>query len=352
MRRGEPTSAFVRSRLERLLRPSLVFLGFWLVVQVALHLFDIGGAAGPRLVGETRLLRGMYPPAATLPFGPLWFLGFYLVVVCVAPATIWLHRRYRWWVPAFMVVGAIVVDIVGFGADLHRVPLPERGVRAAAPAPARALLRRRDVRAAAAEGVLGDGGRRARWPRPDDHAVGVRAVRFGPVRLVPRHRPLPQELARHRRGVRLERLPAHGLLPAGGHLVDRRRDAAPPDAHPLARTPSSLEGDDLPERRDHDAVPVAHDRVLRRPARPVADRRRAPAGQHRCLVAAPPGRSSACRRWCSPASWRSSDGSNGLSGVLPQRESRIRLQVSDPRMPIPFGRLGYSEGATAWCAKR
>ena len=32
-RRGEPTSAFVRSRLERLLRPSLVFLGFWLVVQ-------------------------------------------------------------------------------------------------------------------------------------------------------------------------------------------------------------------------------------------------------------------------------------------------------------------------------
>jgi len=91
-RRGEPTSAFVRSRLERLLRPSLVFLGFWLIVQVALHLFGVGGAAGPRLVGETRLLRGMYPPAATLPFGPLWFLGFYLVVVCIAPATIWLHR--------------------------------------------------------------------------------------------------------------------------------------------------------------------------------------------------------------------------------------------------------------------
>ena len=119
VRRGEPTSAFVRSRLERLLRPSLVFLGFWLVVQVSLHLFDIGGAAGPRLVGETRLLRGMYPPAATLPFGPLWFLGFYFVVVCIAPATIWLHRRYRWWVPAFMVAGAVVVDIVGFGADLH-----------------------------------------------------------------------------------------------------------------------------------------------------------------------------------------------------------------------------------------
>ncbi len=120
-RRGEPTSAFVRSRLERLLRPSLVFLGFWLIVQVALHVFDVGGAAGPRLVGETRLLRGMYPPAATLPFGPLWFLGSYIVVVCIAPATIWLHRRFRWWVPAVMALGAIVVDIVGFGADLDRL---------------------------------------------------------------------------------------------------------------------------------------------------------------------------------------------------------------------------------------
>jgi hypothetical protein len=35
------------------------------------------------------------------------------------------------------------------------------------------------------------------------------------------------------------------------------------------------------------AVPVAHDGVLRRPARPVAVGRRAPAGQHRCLVVAP-----------------------------------------------------------------
>jgi fucose 4-O-acetylase-like acetyltransferase len=118
-RRGERTSLFVRTRVERLLRPSLVFLGFWLVVQIALHLFDVGGAAGPRLVDGTRLLRGIYPPAATLPFGPLWFLGFYLVVVCVAPVTIALHRRFRWWVPAVMVAGAVVVDVVGFGADLH-----------------------------------------------------------------------------------------------------------------------------------------------------------------------------------------------------------------------------------------
>ncbi|HEY7659839.1 MAG TPA: acyltransferase [Actinomycetota bacterium] len=118
-RKGKTTGAFVRGRVERLLRPSLVFLGFWLVVQVALHLLDVGRATGPELVGETRLLRGMYPPAATLPFGPLWFLGFYLVVVCIAPLTIALHHRFRWWVPAVMVAGAVLVDLVGFGADLH-----------------------------------------------------------------------------------------------------------------------------------------------------------------------------------------------------------------------------------------
>src|SRR4029453_971863 len=61
-RRGEPTSAFVRSRLERLLRPSLVFLGFWLIVQVALHLFDVGGAAGAR--------RGVAAAGAPRPHPP------------------------------------------------------------------------------------------------------------------------------------------------------------------------------------------------------------------------------------------------------------------------------------------
>ena len=120
-RRGETSGAFVRSRLERLLRPSLVFLGVWLVVQVALHLLDAGGPAGPRIGDQTRLLRGMYPPAATLPFGPLWFLAVYLVVVCIAPAMVALHRRFRWWVPAAMVAGTIVVDVIGFGADLDRL---------------------------------------------------------------------------------------------------------------------------------------------------------------------------------------------------------------------------------------
>jgi fucose 4-O-acetylase-like acetyltransferase len=120
-RRGEATGAFVRSRIRRLLRPSLVFLGIWVAIQVALHLADIGSSTGPTLWGETKLLRGTQPPAATLPFGPLWFLAVYLVVVSISPWTIALHRRFRLWIPAAMIAGTIAVDLIGFGWGLHGV---------------------------------------------------------------------------------------------------------------------------------------------------------------------------------------------------------------------------------------
>jgi len=114
-RRGASTWAFIRSREERLLKPSLVFLGLWLVIQVFLHLADIGAATGPTLWDGTKLLRGMRPPGATIPFGPLWFLAVYMIVVAIAPVTIRLHRRFGLWVPAAMILGTIVVDVVGFG---------------------------------------------------------------------------------------------------------------------------------------------------------------------------------------------------------------------------------------------
>ena len=113
-RKGRSTGSFVRSRLERLLRPSIVFLGIWAVVQITLHLADVGAPTGPRLWGDTTLLRGMKPPGATIPFGPLWFLAVYLVVVVIAPVTIRLHRRFGLWVPLAMGVGAAVVDLIAF----------------------------------------------------------------------------------------------------------------------------------------------------------------------------------------------------------------------------------------------
>jgi fucose 4-O-acetylase-like acetyltransferase len=114
-RRGGSTWSFVRSREARLLRPSLVFLGVWAVVEVILHIADVGRATGPPLWGDTRLLRWNLPPGSTLPFGPLWFLAVYVIVVAISPATVWLHRRFRLWVPAVMIVGTIVVDVVAFG---------------------------------------------------------------------------------------------------------------------------------------------------------------------------------------------------------------------------------------------
>jgi peptidoglycan/LPS O-acetylase OafA/YrhL len=113
-RKGESTWSFIRGRLERLLRPSIVFLGLWAGVQVILHLADVGAPTGPRLWGDTTLLRGMKPPGATIPFGPLWFLGVYLVVVVIAPGTVWLHRRFGLWVPLVMGLGAAAADLVAF----------------------------------------------------------------------------------------------------------------------------------------------------------------------------------------------------------------------------------------------
>jgi len=113
-RRGDTTWTFVKSRWDRLLAPSLVFLGVWTAAQIVLHVADVGRPAGPVLWGGTRLLRGMRPPGATIPFGPLWFLAVYLVVVSLSPLTIRLHRRFRLWVPAAMVAGAFVADGVGF----------------------------------------------------------------------------------------------------------------------------------------------------------------------------------------------------------------------------------------------
>jgi fucose 4-O-acetylase-like acetyltransferase len=106
-RKGESTASWMRTRLARLLRPSLIFLAVWVVIQVILHVGDIGA--------PTRsFLRGMHPPGATVPFGPLWFLAVYMAVIIVSPPMIWLHRRFGLAVPVIMLVGAVLADAIGF----------------------------------------------------------------------------------------------------------------------------------------------------------------------------------------------------------------------------------------------
>jgi Acyltransferase family len=120
-RRGDADARFVKTRVMRLLRPSLVFFAVWSAVIIAMHLLDVGAPTGPRIWDGTRLLRLFLPPGATLPFGPLWFLAVYLVVVCIAPWMVDLHRRFRWWVPAVMVAGACVADVIGFELGISPV---------------------------------------------------------------------------------------------------------------------------------------------------------------------------------------------------------------------------------------
>jgi fucose 4-O-acetylase-like acetyltransferase len=112
-RRGDSLRTFIGARVRRLLVPSLVLVAVWGAVQVILHITDTGATTGPR-IADLALLRGVRPPGQTIPFGPLWFLGVYLVVVCISPLTVALHRRFRWWVPAVMVVGTVGADAVGF----------------------------------------------------------------------------------------------------------------------------------------------------------------------------------------------------------------------------------------------
>jgi len=114
-RRGGSTGRFLRTRMARLLKPTLVFIGVWIVIEVALHVADCCG---------TGLFRGVKAPPATVPFGPLWFIGVYIVVVLVSPLTIRLHRRFGVVVPVVLLLAAVTGDAFGFigGVSAARVP--------------------------------------------------------------------------------------------------------------------------------------------------------------------------------------------------------------------------------------
>ncbi|MFQ5948057.1 MAG: acyltransferase family protein [Acidimicrobiia bacterium] len=99
--RGDSYRDYLRRRLNRLLKPAVVFLAVWIGIEVVLHLTDTGASG---------LFRGTF-----LPFGPLWFLGVYGVVVAVAPLMLWLHRHWGVAVLVALAGSVAVVDVVRFG---------------------------------------------------------------------------------------------------------------------------------------------------------------------------------------------------------------------------------------------
>ncbi|WP_219415362.1 acyltransferase family protein [Pseudonocardia nigra] len=94
--------AFLRHRLDRLLRPSAAFLAVWAVVEAVL-LAVVPGYPGVFSYG-------------LIVVTPLWFLAAYVGVVLLVPLTARAHRRAP--VAAVAVLGAAVVavDAARFGA--------------------------------------------------------------------------------------------------------------------------------------------------------------------------------------------------------------------------------------------
>ncbi|MEV4427686.1 acyltransferase [Streptomyces sp. NPDC049602] len=97
-------AAFLRARLQRLLRPTMVFVGVW--GAAALVLQSSGGDGG---------LTGV---ALRLVTQPLWFIGIYLAMVACTPPLLRLHERWGWGAFGALVGGAVAVDVLRFAADV------------------------------------------------------------------------------------------------------------------------------------------------------------------------------------------------------------------------------------------
>jgi len=104
MRRGESLLAFWRTRLTRLLNPTIIFLGVWFIILLVLAIF---------LPGVARLVR-----CSILVFGPLWFLAVYIIVVLATPVMYKLHRLYHIWLIIALVTLTIIVDIIRFWLNI------------------------------------------------------------------------------------------------------------------------------------------------------------------------------------------------------------------------------------------
>jgi len=94
--------AYLRTRLVRLLTPTIVFMAVWLVVGIVAEALPLP---------EPNVVEG----AADVVALPLWFLGLYVVVVALAPPLWRLHKHLRGWVLVFLIVGAVTVDVLVHG---------------------------------------------------------------------------------------------------------------------------------------------------------------------------------------------------------------------------------------------
>ncbi|MEU9704401.1 acyltransferase [Streptomyces sp. NPDC047981] len=97
-------AAFLRARLQRLLRPTMVFVAVWGAAALVIQLLGADG--------------GLTGVALRLVTQPLWFIGIYLAMVAFTPPLVKLHERWGWGAFGALVGGAVAVDVLRFAFDV------------------------------------------------------------------------------------------------------------------------------------------------------------------------------------------------------------------------------------------
>ena len=100
-RDGRPYADWVRARLVRLGAPVVPLLVTWLVLASTAYTLGVPWST-LRLASQVALV-------------PTWFLAAYVLVVAVAPATLALWKRWRWWSVLIGLTLSLAVDAVSIG---------------------------------------------------------------------------------------------------------------------------------------------------------------------------------------------------------------------------------------------
>ena len=106
-RRGIGYAGFLQGRINRMMRPTAVFLGITVVVVATLDALNLAD--------------DIVFPVATLITGPLWFLGVYMIVVALAPVMAAAHERYGFAVIVALAAAAVAVDLARFAGGASAV---------------------------------------------------------------------------------------------------------------------------------------------------------------------------------------------------------------------------------------
>ncbi|HSO50283.1 MAG TPA: acyltransferase family protein, partial [Acidimicrobiia bacterium] len=103
-RRGQGYGGWLRARLRRLALPVVPLLLFW----------TAGGWIGLRLGLDWEVLQ----LASQVALVPTWFLAAYVLIVTIAPISMWIWERWSWWSIVVGLALAGLCDYLSISLDL------------------------------------------------------------------------------------------------------------------------------------------------------------------------------------------------------------------------------------------